>query len=489
MGKTPTKKNKVARQSSQLPNGLKALGTSTIARQGVFGFFWGLGHFVDAFRQPSVMAEANLESAAHVIVFGLAVWLMMKPTSTTRIALLAAFNVLEAVLAMPIMPNHKMIFFMADSAILLSVAVFAFSNRRLLSEWFAASEPFLRLALFVTYGSATFAKLNSGWFNLELSCAVTMPEREFQFIDDITGFEIPWSTFWFMPFFVAGAEMLIWLTVLIPKIRPYTLVLAVLFHLSLSLTPVSQGLGFSFLLFPLLLLYLTDSAHQDIYRRGTRFIELLKRKNLIIPGSYLMIGFAIFMGYISLLSPEPNDREVQSFIRYIPALILLATLGATIIWFSMKHRNAEQVKPSIGIPSVAHLILALLVVANSVAPYIGIKTYATMTMYSNLQMENGKSNHLVIPRIPVDMMVDDQVQVLESSNRELVNMYSAGYSLTWHEFQRYMSEDPWASVKFIHNGETFDLDHAIDMPELVELNPLHRIIGFRYVTKDPICLW
>ena len=54
--------------------------------------------------------EVNLESAAHVLVFGLAVWLMMKPTSTVRIAVLSGFSMLEAILAMPIMPNHKMIF-------------------------------------------------------------------------------------------------------------------------------------------------------------------------------------------------------------------------------------------------------------------------------------------------------------------------------------------------------------------------------------------
>lgn len=470
-------------------DGVEKLKHSHLARQGVFGFFWGLGHFIDAFRQPSVMAQADLESAAHVVVFGLAVWLMMKPSSTTRIAILAAFNVLEAVLAMPIMPNHKMIFFMADSAILLSVAVFAFSNRRLLSDWFAASEPFLRLALFVTYGSATFAKLNEGWFDLELSCAVIMPEREFRFVNDLIGFEIPWSSIWIMPFFVAGAEMLIWLTVLIPRIRPYTLVLAVLFHLSLSLTPISQGLGFSFLLFPLLLLYLPNSAHQDIYRKGNAFLDLLRRKNLVILGSYAMIGVAIFMGYVSLLSPEPEDREIQGFIRFVPALILLVLFGLTIVYFAMKHRKSEQVKPAIGIPTVAHLILAIVVALNSVAPYIGVKTYATMTMYSNLQMENGKSNHLLIPRIPVNMMVDDQVEVIESSNRQLVSLYSAGYSLTWHEFQRFMSKDPLGSVTFVRNGETFELTQARDMPELVELTPLHQLLGFRYITEEPLCLW
>jgi hypothetical protein len=79
--------------------------------------------------------------------------------------------------------------------------------------------------------------------------------------------------------------------------------------------------------------------------------------------------------------------------------------------------------------------------------------------------------------------------VIESSNQRLVSLYNTGYSLTWHEFQRFMSEDPWASVTFIRNGETFELEQAADMPELVELTPLHQFIGFRYVTEEPLCLW
>lgn len=482
-------KSKSRNTKSKIVDGVMTLKTSPLARQGVFGFFWGLGHFIDAFRQPSVLAEVDLKSATHVVVFGLAVWLMMKPSSTARIAILSAFNVLEAIQAMPIMPNHKMIFFMADSAILLSVLLFTFSSRRALTDWFAVSEPFLRLALFVTYGSATIAKLNTSWFDPQLSCSVIMPAREFGFLSEILGFEVPWASFWILPFIVAGVELLIWLTVLIPRIRPYTLVIAVLFHLSLSLTPVSQGLGFSFLLFPLLVLYLPDDAHQEIYRRGSQMMEWLRRRNLVILGSYLLIGVSVFLGYISLLSPAQQDRQIQSFLRYAPALLLLACFGAMIVYFAMKYRRSRQVSPAISIPSLVHLVLAILVVANSIAPYVGVKTYATMTMYSNLQMEYGKSNHLIIPRVPFETMVDDTVQILESSNTKLKDLANAGYRLTWHEFQRILSEDQWASVTFIRDGETFDLAQARDLPELVEVSPLHKLLGFRYVTDAASCLW
>ncbi len=484
-----TKKKSSKTSGNKGPSRLASIKNSSIARQSVFGFFWGLGHFVDAFRQPSVFATANLESITHVVVIGLAVWLMMRPSSTTRIGFLALANIVEAVSAMPIMPNHKMIFFMADSAIVVSIAVFAFSNRRELTDWFTRSEPFLRLALFVTYGSATIAKLNSGWFNTELSCAAIMPAREFAFLNDFLGFEIPWTSFWFMPFVIVGCELLIWLTVLFPRLRPYGLVLAVLFHLSLSLTPVSQGLGFSYLLFPLLILYLSDDSHKFIYQKGKSFIALLERKNLLIIGGYLVIGLAVFLGYISVLSPRAEDREVQAVIRYVPALIILFAIGLVIVFFALRDRSKEQVKPAIGVPSVIHWILVILVALNSLAPYVGLKTYATMTMYSNIQMENGKSNHLLIPRIPVDTLVDDEIDVLASSNSELVALYNSGYKLNWHELQRRMSEDPAASIVFVRNGETFDLTHAYELPELVETNALHKLLGFRFITEQPVCIW
>ena len=483
----------------------KKLVSTPLARQGVFGFFWGLAHMVDTFRQPNRIEDISLESAVHILVFGLAVWLMMGPTKTERLALMAGANMIEVIIAMPIMPNHKMIGFMADTAILLSLTVYAFSKRREISNWFTDSEPFLRLALFVTYGSATIAKLNSGWFNTEYSCAVTMPAREFAFLDDLLGIQIPWSSMWFMPFVVGGAELLIWLLPLFAKTRPYVLVLAVGFHTMLSLTPVSQGLGFSFWLFALLVLYLPDNAHQEIFDRGKRFMAAVAKRDLV---QFLAYGFLTICGYllyISFLGYDETAGDLLGFTRWIPSLILLLFIGGVIALSSIKHRNAPQVKPPIAVPTVFHWALLAVVVFNSVAAYIGVKTYATMTMFSNLQMKNVYSNHLIIPRIPVDMMGDDKVTVLEvayfgSSEQErfqvgrqrnqLLQNDGVDQFITWHELRREMSEIPFAAIVYERGGEVFALDRADEQPELVTLDPiLHKLIGFRPITTNPECLW
>lgn len=483
----------------------KRLVSTPLARQGVFGFFWGLAHMVDTFRQPNRIDDISIEAAVHILVFGLAVWLMMGPTKTERLALMAGANAIEAIIAMPIMPNHKMIGFMADAAILLSLAVYAFSKRRDISNWFSASEPFLRLALFVTYGSATISKLNSGWFNLEYSCAVTMPAREFAFLDGLLGFEIPWSTLWIMPILVAGSELLIWLLPLFAKTRPYALVLAVGFHTMLSLTPVSQGLGFSFWLFALLVLYLPDAAHQEIFDRGKRFMAAAAKRDLV---QFLAYGFLAICGYllyISFLGYDETAGDLLGFTRWIPSLILLLFIGGVIAVSSIKHRNAVQVKPPIGVPTLFHWLLLAVVVANSLAAYVGVKTYATMTMFSNLSMKNGNANHLIIPRIPIDMIGDDKVAVIDinyagTSEAErfeigrkrgrLMQNDGVDQYIIWHELRREMSEIPFAAIVYERNGETFVLERADEQPELVTLDPiLHKLIGFRAWTVNPDCLW
>lgn len=483
----------------------KKLVSTPLARQGVFGFFWGLAHMVDTFRQPNRIDDISLESAVHILVFGLAVWLMMGPTKTDRLALMAGANVIEAIIAMPIMPNHKMIGFMADAAILLSLTVYAFSKRRDISNWFQDSEPFLRLALFVTYGSATVAKLNSGWFDLEYSCAVTMPAREFAFLDTVLGIQIPWSTMWIMPFLVAGAELLIWLLPLFTKTRPYVLPLAVAFHTMLSLTPVSQGLGFSFWLFALLILYLPDDAHQEIFERGKRFMTAVAKRDMVQFVTYGFLAICGYLLYISFLGFDETVGDLLGFTRWIPSLILLLFIGAVIALMSLKHRNATQVKPPIGVPTLFHWLLLAVVAANSVAAYIGVKTYATMTMFSNLQMKNGYANHLVIPRIPVDMMGDDKVVILDvnyagSSDLErfevgkkrgrLLQNDGVRQFITWHELRREMSEIPFAAIAYERGGQTFAFTRADELPELVTLDPiLHQLIGFRPITTQPECLW
>ncbi len=454
---------------------------SMVTRRTVFGFFWAVAHFVDEFRQPTLIQPDSFEGVMHLMVFALAVALLYKPSSDFRLAALAIANVILIFSEMPIMPNHNMIFFMADTAILLTIgwSQLAKSNE----FWFAKAEPFLRLALFFTYGSATIAKLNTGWFDTSLSCACSMPANEFSFLP----FEVPWQTFWFMPWMIFLAEAAIWTLPLFKATRFIGLPLAAVFHFSLSLTPASQGLGFSYLLFALLILYLPDSGMNDIDRFGRSLMRWVKEKNLLPLLAYGFLIVSALFGYAAFFSEQ---RELLAVLRYGPALVGLGLWAGSIAFLAIIHRREKQIDNPIGVANPLQLALALLIIANSISPYLGLKTYATMTMYSNLQMETGKANHLLIPRLSGQTLADDLVDVVSTSNARVAAWASNDFQVTWHELRREMSKTPQLPISYIRDGEIFEYEYAAENLELVSIDPvLHKITGFRPSGRSPYCVW
>jgi hypothetical protein len=452
-------------------------------RQAVFGFVWGLGHFVDEFRQPVRPFEDPFIGVLHMLVFFFAVALMIRPSSTKRLGLLAGANIVVAFAQMPQMPNHNMIYFMADIGILAMIAYADFSRRRTLETWYEGVEPFLRFALLIVYGSATFAKFNTAWFNPAVSCATVMPAKEFSFLP----FDIPWTSFWFMPFIVAGAEVIVSLAPLVRKLRPWALPFAFVFHTMLSLTPVSQGLGFTVLLLSMLTLYLSDDAMKDIYNKGVKFQTTIK-KNGTLP--YFAYGYVILAGSLAILSWFGVNQDAFSFIRYIPALILLILFGTALSYFSIRYYKSEQVKPAIGAKNWLQIVLLLVIGLNSLAPYLGVKTNATMTMFSNLKIEGGTTNHLIMPRLPIPTMADDLVKVYATTHERVQVFQATGRMYTWHELQRLMADKPTASIRYERNGEIFTLQFAHQNPELVKTNPvLHKLLGFRQASETDDCRW
>lgn len=464
------------------------------SRQAVFGFFWGLAHFIDEFRQPSYIVTDGIQGILHAIVFVLAVALMYKPSSTLRIFMLSATSLTVGFLQMPITPNHNMIYFMVDTAIVVSVMVFVWFTKKPVENWFTHSESFFRLGLFITYGSATLAKLNTSWSDLEVSCATTMPAKEFSWLPAFTQglfgtpLVIDWTSIWLLPIAVAGAELLIFILPLFAKTRPYAIPLAVLFHISLSLTPVSNGLGFSFLLYSLLALYLPDDAMVRIHTEGKRFMAKAKERGLLPLVAYGFFAFSVYIGFQAFLNPQGNE---QDFWRYLPSLFALALFGALISVASIRYRNSAQVKPAVAVRHWAHGLLLAVIVLNSMGPYLGIKTYATMTMFSNLQVENGQSNHIIFPRVPWETPVDDTVEILETNNKRLYDRFvGTGYKITYHELRRELAETPGASITYVRGGETFSYDQALENPELITLDPVwHKLVGFRPIAPTAECLW
>ncbi len=482
--------NRVAETAKAALGGISQIAHS---RQAVFGFFWGLAHFIDEFRQPSYIVTEGIEALMHATVFVLAVALMYKPSSTIRLFAMSATSLTVGIMQMPITPNHNMIYFMVDTAVVVSIMVFVWFTKKPMDNWFAHVEPFLRLGLLITYGSATLAKLNSAWFDPELSCATDLPSDEFSWIPAFTQslfgapLVIDWQSIWILPHAIGGAEFLIFLLPLFARTRPYVIPFAVVFHISLSLTPVSNGLGFSFLLFALLAMYLPDDAVSRLHNEGNKFMARVKAKGRLPLIAYGFFAFSVYIGFQSFLNPQGGE---QDFWRYLPALFALSLFGGLISLLSLRYRNSEQTRPAVAVRHWSQWILLGVIVLNSMSPYLGLKTYATMTMFSNLQVENGKTNHLIFPRAPWDAPADDTVEILSTNNQKLASYAARDYLVTYHELRRELSETPAASISFIRDGMTYTYDQAMENPELVTRDPIwHQLIGFRPIPPTAECLW
>jgi hypothetical protein len=144
-----------------------------------------------------------------------------------------------------------------------------------------------------------------------------------------------------------------------------------------------------------------------------------------------------------------------------------------------------------GFAVLAYAALVLIQLANISAPYLGIKTTGSFVMYSNLQTEGMKSNHFLIPRLPVKTLMDDPVEIVDSSNRALRAIAERGDLVSWHELRRDLSRDPEASVSYRRNGVLHVHEHARENPELITRDFwTHKLVGHRtFDPKRASCRW
>jgi len=101
---------------------------------------------------------------------------------------------------------------------------------------------------------------------------------------------------------------------------------------------------------------------------------------------------------------------------------------------------------------IQHAVLlggALLLVVNSVSPYLGLKTDSSLTMFSNLHTEDGEWNHLFIPEaVRVFPYQDHPVRILASNDPALDARRRDGVRLVPFELERYLRSHPGTTATY-----------------------------------------
>lgn len=305
-------------------------------------------------------------------------------------------------------------------------------DRNLADEWFQKFAPVCGAIFAFMYFSIIFSKLNSGFFDLSISCLSGMIEEAHAERPILSPFLSLASVNFFFWFFMV-AESLLPIMLAVRRTRLAAFYFGVPFHVLLGLMGHWPFSGFMISLYILIGM----PSLLPVIRSIAAYLDAIRAKYAAgVPAS---VVFAAGSGLL-LLCALPLKPS------YVWLLWTLAAATAILVAVLREHiRHGLFVGKGVTPiwttkPGWLWVFLAL-VVLNSASPYIGLKTGSNVAMYSNMRTEGGVSNHLLLPSIPLFRFQDDLVEVIDSNNEEILKLktYPARYGFVDQQFDIYVN--------------------------------------------------
>jgi hypothetical protein len=429
-------------------------------RTAVFCVLWAIA------QMGHLLRKADPSDPLVWLLLAAAVLLLDRPLSSLRLGLMAFLQLVYWWTEIPFTDNHLYIMAFVNLGLLTAVV----------SGRFQLPVRYLQATVLLSYGAAAIAKLNSGFFSLDHSCAVEMLYDALLVLGIEPG-SLP-IVEPLLPYFIAGTELLVPILLLIGPTRRAGVVLVVIFHLMMSLSPTATALDFTLVLFALVFLFLPADTASRI--RLPALPASSRRAALVLLSFFLTISLVAQRGSVA-----GNRNWLWLAVTAIAIGILLLALALSQPKERLNHRARQ-----LGLLAWPYVVFLALQLLNIAAPYLGSKSVGSFTMYSNLRTEDGQSNHFLIGRLPLRMGQDDLVQVIESSNGYLQRAADQGKLITWHELCRRLSADPHASIAYQRDGVLRMYQEAGENPQLVRRTLAHRFIAHRlYDPDEALCCW
>jgi hypothetical protein len=430
------------------------------------------GGAVEVFDNPTALG------LTHVSLAICAIWLLVRPARNLPLMLVAVIGLITAWQEAPTLGNHWLVVVFVDLAFLLSALGTLRDgsiNRDRLAEAFL---PVARWCLVLFYSFAAFSKLNSAFFDTAVSCSTYYFDETVRSL----GFNTPLAVgagglAYLLPFVTVIIELSIPVLLLNGRTRIFGVVLGLGFHSLIALDRLHLFVDFSSVLAALFVLFLPArfamSALGFLKGKGVRLLILWTT----VAGLVLMaqwIGSNNFAYFVFL--------EGSLFIWYVFDATML--LGV-VIWLARYRESALERPFTIqGKGPVWLTVVPALLVLNGLLPYFELRTAYVYTMYSNLRMVAGQSNHFIVrSSLPLSDRQADLVKIVASSDPGLSSYVTGSYLLPWDLFRAYLAKHPEEAVIYERGGKRYVVDLASDYSELVTPPPLlvRKLLALRAV--------
>lgn len=427
-------------------------------------FLWGVALIfsgIGTYYEPARLLHSWSVFITVIAGFGV----VISPLSVRMVQLSVWIYLAAFVVQMPANPNHRWVLF------LIALSFFRRLNSPIgVEELAKRAQGSLRWITVIVYLFAVLAKLNTAYLDPAKSCAANFFDQTF-FL-----YVIGSCSLQHLSEVMAGisviAELLLPLMLICSRSRILAVILGIVFHICLALNLTRYFANFSAAMFVLLVSWLPADCCARIH--GATVRNLIPSIRIWVLALGLVVAFSL-TGLVSVT-------------EYIIARhVLFLGFAFTLLILVLRNAKIAICNDRIGQPSLLILSLALI---NACTPYLGIKTRSALTMYSNLRIEPGYSNHLFIPSCPDPFgLLSDRVEIVttthpglqqrlkQSSSRELLYIglcafmacqddlctptnylekisYSRGGVLVTHKLDQPLPNDcpPWIARKLLLFG-------------------------------------
>jgi predicted DCC family thiol-disulfide oxidoreductase YuxK len=314
-------------------------------------------------------------------------------------------------------------------------------------DFLSDASPVGRFALVCMYIFGVFHKLNTGFLDPAVSCAVVLWRG-------MPGF-LSWIDF---PAFhqatIYGTlviESAILTCLLLPRTRHWGIVLGIGFHALLAMSDYAIYAPFSTLTIALHLLFLPPGSAQRVIASTTWQRAQAWLRN--------PAGIAAFFTWLCVLVLLGWNRSYGALgVLWLPVVGFLcyaiwrhgkpvgSKAGCMLLWSPLWWLNA----------------LSVLFLLGCFSPYLGSKTAQSMNMFANLRLEGDLSNHLVFRNPPGPFgYLSDIVEITNGGHSPYLRYIKhQGLRVTYYDLLDKLERDPQLNVSYRRHGRAYQEQSA-----------------------------
>ncbi len=462
--------------------------SSLVAKDLWFSLFWPVSVLFHLAGNGGHLLPLDGIGVLQIGMAAVAVAAIVHPKPWLTAALAAVYL---AVLAwkLPVVGNHEIFLGLVAMTVVIAVPLAARHG----GWWVHVAAPAVRLVLIIGYGCIAFSKLNTGFFDLAVSCAVI-------FGDDLLGPFGPGVDHphgvpaWPVVGFTAGVELAIPVLLAVRRTRSVGVIVALGFHFLLALDPASHIWDFSATLLPMFVLFGSAALRSTLDRIVTRLSQVPKRELLLA-----LVTVAAVHGVVLIINSRVDADSVVRpwFGPWLVAYPLWLAAGGGVLVLAVLTRATRR-DLSVGAaiptdyphgwrPAAPLLIVVVIAVLNGLGPYLEYRSAAAFNMYANLEISDGQSNHFLIGGFGATDAEPSMVEIHAASpNSSLAYYVQNQLLLPAENLDRYLRDHPDEDPSVSRGGEPVmsarSLGFGADRPDgfVAEIGDLLQYkLGFR----------